>query len=132
MKYSIDIAELTSLLKFIQSTIESRSVSDSAAGYWIGYVNRLLVDVQQAKNLDHIKRKHGVSVGAIQVAVLRSLVDSGKWHDCCGWVWDTPSGTKRAMDSLARKGLASFDGKQYTPTSLGKEILKTFKEMLVI
>jgi len=29
----------------------------------------------------------------------------GFWHTYCGWTWNTDAGTRRIMESLARRGL---------------------------
>ena len=45
-------------------------------------------------------------LGETQIDMLWSLQSHGSWHDCgCGWLWDTPSGTVRILDSLVRRGL---------------------------
>lgn len=49
-----------------------------------------------------------VKLGEVQKQVLSSLEHFGSWYSGfgCGWMWDTPSGTKRIMDSLVKKGVA--------------------------
>ncbi len=42
--------------------------------------------------------------GEVQQSVLKSL-DRGPWHEHCGWLWDTPSGTRRILNSLVKRGL---------------------------
>lgn len=43
-------------------------------------------------------------LGETQKSVLSSL-DRGPWHEWCGWIWDTPSGTRRILNSLVKRGL---------------------------
>lgn len=51
------------------------------------------------------KRKY---LGPIQKQVLSSLKQHGYWYSGygCGWLWDTPSNTRRIMESLVKKGYA--------------------------
>lgn len=44
-------------------------------------------------------------LGSIQVSLLNSLVEHGGWHQTCGWVWDTQSGTERRLDILVKRKL---------------------------
>lgn len=55
-------------------------------------------------------------LGDNQRAVLQSLVEFGRWHRGCGWLWDTNAGTERILDSLVRRGLARKDKDGYRPT----------------
>lgn len=48
-----------------------------------------------------------MKLGRVQEAVLRSLTVHGGWHDGCGWVWDTPSGTIRVLETLVKRGLVT-------------------------
>lgn len=50
-------------------------------------------------------------LGENQLSVLKSL-DRGPWHERCGWLWDTPSGTRKILDSLVKRGLVA---KEQTP-----------------
>lgn len=45
-------------------------------------------------------------LGKVQRDVYNSLKSHGQWHPRCGWLWDTPSNTRRLMDSLVRAGYA--------------------------
>lgn len=44
-------------------------------------------------------------LGKIQRLVLADLERHGRWHERCGWLWDTPSHTRALMESLAKRGL---------------------------
>jgi hypothetical protein len=46
-----------------------------------------------------------MKLGERQEAVLRSLREYGRWHQRCGWVWDSASGTERILETLIRRGL---------------------------
>jgi len=46
-------------------------------------------------------------LGKIQKELLKSLKMHNYWHCACGWVWDTPSGTERILETLVRRGLVS-------------------------
>ena len=57
-------------------------------------------------------------LGKVQKQVLKSLQEHGRWLDhrgLAGWVWDTYTNTKRIMDSLVKRGLASREGDTYYP-----------------
>jgi hypothetical protein len=67
-------------------------------------------------------------LGSVQREVLRALVSHDNWelpvNGWAWWVWDTPSNTKRIMDALVRKQLATRtehgDGRiEYRPTRAG-------------
>jgi len=45
-------------------------------------------------------------LGDSQQWMLDALRKHGRWSRNCGWLWDTPSGTERILDSLVRRGLA--------------------------
>jgi len=47
-------------------------------------------------------------LGPIQRQVLSSLKQHGYWYPGygCGWTWDTPSNTRKIMESLVKKGYA--------------------------
>ncbi len=44
-------------------------------------------------------------LGTTQREVLRCLLEHGRWHRGCGWLWNTWGGTERVMNSLVRRGL---------------------------
>ena len=49
-----------------------------------------------------------MKLGRGQLGVLCSLRDFKSWNARgAGWVWSTPSGTERILDSLVKKGLAT-------------------------
>ena len=60
-------------------------------------------------------------IGHVQKAVLQALKTHGKWFSGfgSGWLWDTPSGTRKILDSLVKKGLVRIgtytlrDGTKY-------------------
>lgn len=56
-------------------------------------------------------------LGRVQFEVLRALVRHKYWYPHCGWLWGTPSGTQRILDSLVQRGLVVRDGNRYTPKS---------------
>lgn len=51
-------------------------------------------------------------LGTTQLDVLQSLdsMHGGMWWYGCGWLWDTPSGTKRVLASLVPRGLVMVCG----------------------
>lgn len=57
------------------------------------------------------------NLGCRQRAVLDRLRRSGSWFgDRSGWLYDTPSNTKRILDSLVRRGLVREKSGVYKPT----------------
>jgi len=47
-------------------------------------------------------------LGSVQADVLKCLREHGSWGAVgCGWLWDTPSGTTRIMESLVKRRLAT-------------------------
>jgi len=61
-----------------------------------------------------LRPKDPDNLGVNQRGVLNSLRDHGQWHKRfpgCGWVWDTPSNTKKILDTLVKRGLAQVDEK---------------------
>lgn len=44
-------------------------------------------------------------LGETQEAVLRALEEHEKWHERCGWVWNSASGTRRILESLYKRKL---------------------------
>ena len=55
-------------------------------------------------------------LGHVQKDVLEMLRRNGVWSDSwlCRWMWDTPSGTKKIMDSLVKRGLVEEKLEVYT------------------
>ena len=59
--------------------------------------------------------------GKVQKLVLAALKQHKKWcgNFRCGWIWDTPSGTRKILDSLVKRGLVKIgiytfpDGTKY-------------------
>jgi len=47
-------------------------------------------------------------LGSVQQGVYDMLKRQGRWHPNAGWLWDTPSNTRRLMDSLVRAGYARW------------------------
>lgn len=45
-------------------------------------------------------------LGKNQRDMLASMQRHVCWFEGCGWLWDTPSGTRRILDGLVRRGLA--------------------------
>jgi hypothetical protein len=68
-----------------------------------------------------------MKIGETQASVLRSLIDHKSWkaNGLCGWTWGTYGQTKRVMESLVKKGLASLEDGYYKPTQLGIELNNT-------
>lgn len=64
-------------------------------------------------------------LGDKQKGILASLVYHKSWHRSfrCGWVWDTPSGTIKLLESLIKRGLVKKENIEghdvYTPTEEG-------------
>ena len=45
-------------------------------------------------------------LGKTQLYMMESLKESGSWSTGdCGWLWDTPSGTIRILESLVKRDL---------------------------
>lgn len=64
-----------------------------------------------------MKRKNR-PLGENQRYLLYSLFMHKSWRPGCGWLWNTPSGTKRLLDSLVRRGLVvKHDDGSYTLTA---------------
>jgi DNA-binding IclR family transcriptional regulator len=55
-------------------------------------------------------------LGETQADVLDSLKRHGQWYERCGWVWDTPSGTRRVLESLVRRGLVTKGPLSWAPS----------------
>lgn len=54
------------------------------------------------------------NLGKNQRGVLSSIREHGQWHSRgfgCGWVWDTPSNTRKILDTLVKRGLVTLDEK---------------------
>ena len=76
-----------------------------------------------------------IKLGDTQYNVLWFLEETGGWQLGCGWIWDTPSGTVKIMESLVKKGLAKktkippkYEGDErykYRITPQGKRRLNT-------
>lgn len=54
-------------------------------------------------------------LGTRQVAVLKALISHKGWQYRCGWMYDTPSGTKKTLDSLVKRGYVKCEDGFYTP-----------------
>lgn len=52
-------------------------------------------------------------LGETQKQMLIALEEHGSWKRGCGWLWDTPSGTERILNSLVARGLVYKDGDFY-------------------
>lgn len=67
-------------------------------------------------------------LGKRQIGVLKGLAKHGGWHDGCGWLWGTPSGTERLCRSLVSRGLAVATGQEgsrqtrFELTEAGREL----------
>jgi len=63
-----------------------------------------------------------ILLSSLQHAVLRTLVrrNGGVWAPGCGWMWQTPKGTAKILDTLVAEGLATRPGGAYTVTPLGR------------
>lgn len=46
-------------------------------------------------------------LGKTQESILHSLRTHKVWHEKCGWVWNNDSGTRKLLDSLVKRGLAT-------------------------
>lgn len=59
-----------------------------------------------------------IPMGETQREVLRSLAkpSRGFWYSGCGWLWDTPSGTRKIMETLLKRGLVTKTMVPYTHT----------------
>lgn len=70
------------------------------------------------------KKLFSTPLGYRQVEVLRTLKYMGSWTYNPGinggWVYDTPTGTKRIMKTLVRRGLAMQDEHTFTITPQGE------------
>jgi DNA-binding PadR family transcriptional regulator len=65
-----------------------------------------------------------VKLGTVQLSVLESIAESGRWYRGCGWLWDTHSNTERVLKSLVRRGLVAIEFKQYVITEAGRQFLE--------
>ena len=72
-------------------------------------------------------------LGSVQREVLGCLIRHKFWSASgCGWVWNTPGGTARIMDTLVNRGFAiklwpdgGFTTRVvYKPTDAGRKALK--------
>lgn len=45
-------------------------------------------------------------LGNIQREVYQALMEHGRWHSGCGWIWDNYSTTTRLLESLVKRGVA--------------------------
>jgi hypothetical protein len=54
-------------------------------------------------------------LGKIQSKVLASLIRHKGWQERCGWIYNTPSGTKKQLDSLVKRGFVRCEDGFYTP-----------------
>lgn len=75
-------------------------------------------------------------LGDTQQAVLRALHQHQRWYAGCGWVWDTPSGTERLLQSLERRGLVQVrtvegclrrQSTSYTLTAAGVAVVESLR-----
>lgn len=46
-------------------------------------------------------------LGINQEGILRSLVERDGWSEGCGWMWDTHVNTRKILESLVKRGLAT-------------------------
>lgn len=64
-----------------------------------------------------------IRLGKVQQDFYHAMLEHKKWHNNghgCGWLWDTPSHTKRLADSLVKKGLLAVDANGvYTVRQIG-------------
>ncbi len=58
------------------------------------------------------------NLGVNQRGVLSSLREHGSWNYNAlnGWLWDTPSNTKKILDTLVKRDLVHEEQGVYTPT----------------
>lgn len=92
----------------------------------IGY----LPDVQPRRKLTMDaggKLVSGRKLGETQRSVIHALDQHGAWQHPCGWVWDTPSGTVKILESLRRRGLVRTTKGVYTLTDAGRSYLPESK-----
>ena len=72
---------------------------------------RKIAEGQRPKDPDNL--------GSVQRGLLSSIREHGSWHNNgmgCGWLWDTPSNTKKVLDTLVRRDLVEVDEEgTYTP-----------------
>lgn len=69
-----------------------------------------------------------IKIGKTQLKVLRSLRNHNGWSNGCGWVWTTPLATRRYMDRLVEKGLATVtEDRVYQINHLGKLVLEGYR-----
>jgi hypothetical protein len=52
-------------------------------------------------------------LGQTQLAVIDALQrHGGHWRDGCGWQWDTPSGTRKIMEGLLKRGVVTCEDEE--------------------
>lgn len=62
------------------------------------------------------------NLGKVQTGVLQSLRKFGSWTNLgigSGWVWDSPSNTKKVLNSLVKRGLVTVRLGIYQPVYAG-------------
>ena len=66
------------------------------------------------------RKYNRTTLGENQAEVLNDLKRFGKWHPNGAWHFDTPSNTKRILDSLVTRGYARIEKRgsieMYIPT----------------
>lgn len=58
-----------------------------------------------------------------QQHVLKALQNHKNWYAGCGWVWGTSSNTRRVLEALERRGLATSENGTFTLTPAGDHAL---------
>lgn len=72
------------------------------------------------------KRKPRIGDAQAQcMALLNRGFESWTYGGLNGWVWDTPSGTKRILDTLVKAGFVTCNDKTYTLSTEGKQYLSS-------
>ena len=51
------------------------------------------------------------------------LYHNNQWYDGCGWLWNTPSGTRKIAESLEKRGLLTASV-EYDPTYGDRKIYR--------
>lgn len=67
-------------------------------------------------------------IGDAQLQCMESLNGDGKswtYGGLNGWLWNTPSGTKRILDTLVKAGFVLRNNKTYTLSTEGKQYLSS-------
>lgn len=70
-------------------------------------------------------------LGKVQADILRCLVEYGSYTECYGgWVWETPSRTKRILRSLEIRGLVKHPENDWATREGIPKNVRVFSEPL--